>query len=153
MQKNATLFSLTWPILIETFLFMLLGTVDIYMLSQYSDGAASAVGIANQVIGTSGLVFAIITSGTAIICAQYIGQKKNHHDMNKLIGAALQINSLMGIIVSIALVLFTEPLLKFMNMDASLMSDGISYMRIVGGFVFGQAIANTFSAILRSGVL
>lgn len=150
MQKKATLFSLTWPILIETFLFMLLGTVDIYMLSQYSDSAASAVGIANQVIGTSGLVFAIITSGTAIICAQYIGQQKNHHDMNKLIGAALQINSLMGIIVSIALVIFTEPLLKFMNMDLSLMSDGISYMRIVGGFVFGQAIANTFSAILRS---
>ena len=37
-----------------------------------------------------------------------------------------------------------------MRMDNELMSDGIDYMKIVGGFVFLQAIVNTFSAILRA---
>lgn len=37
-----------------------------------------------------------------------------------------------------------------MKMDNELMSDGIDYMKIVGGFVFLQAIVNTFSAILRA---
>lgn len=150
MENKTTLFSITWPILVETFLFMLLGTIDIYMLSQYSDNAAGAVGIANQVVGTCGLLFAIITSGTSIICAQYIGVNKPNADKNKLVSAALQINTITGIVMSFVMVMFTEQLLGFMNIDPLLLDDATSYMHIVGGFVFGQAIANTFTAVLRS---
>ena len=48
MEKNAkkvTLFSITWPILVEVFLYMLLGTVDVLMLGKYSDDAVGAVGV------------------------------------------------------------------------------------------------------------
>lgn len=150
MEKKTTLFKLTWPILIESFLFMLLGTVDIFMLSQFSDDAVGAVGIVNQVVGISGLVFSIITSGTSIICAQYLGANKSNEEKNRLVGAALQVNTLMGIIMSIIMYVFAKNLLVFMRMDNELMSDGIDYMKIVGGFVFLQAIVNTFSAILRA---
>lgn len=150
MEKKTTLFKLTWPILVESFLFMLLGTVDIFMLGKYSDDAVGAVGIVNQVVGISGLVFSIITSGTAIICAQYIGANKTNKEKNKLIGAALQVNTFMGIIMSIIMYVFAKNLLIFMKMDKDLMVDGISYMKIVGGFVFLQAIVNTFSAVLRA---
>lgn len=150
MEKKTTLFKLTWPILVESFLFMLLGTVDIFMLSQYSDDAVGAVGIVNQVVGISGLVFSIITSGTSIICAQYIGANKGNEEKNRLIGAALQVNTLMGVIMSVIMYVFAKKLLVFMKMDTDLMSDGIAYMKIVGGFVFLQAIVNTFSAILRA---
>ena len=150
MEKKTTLFKLTWPILVESFLFMLLGTVDIFMLSQFSDDAVGAVGIVNQVVGISGLVFSIITSGTSIICAQYLGANKSNEEKNRLVGAALQVNTLMGIIMSIIMYVFAKNLLVFMKMDNELMSDGIDYMKIVGGFVFLQAIVNTFSAILRA---
>ena len=43
------LLSLTWPIFIENMLFMLLGFIDIFVLSRYNDVAASAVSAANQV--------------------------------------------------------------------------------------------------------
>lgn len=150
MEKKTTLFNLTWPILIESFLFMLLGTVDVFMLSQYSDDAVGAVGIVNQVVGISGLVFSIITSGTSIICAQYIGAKKSNEEKNRLVGAALQVNAFMGIIMSVVMYVFANELLKFMELDADLMVDGMAYMKIVGGYVFIQAVVNTFSAVLRA---
>jgi Na+-driven multidrug efflux pump len=37
LNKRITLFALMWPILIETFLRMLFGTVDTFMLSGYSE--------------------------------------------------------------------------------------------------------------------
>ena len=36
------LLSLTWPIFIENMLFMLLGFIDIFVLSRYNDVAASS---------------------------------------------------------------------------------------------------------------
>ena len=43
MEKRMNLLSLTWPIFIENVLFMLLGFIDIFVLSRYNDIAASAV--------------------------------------------------------------------------------------------------------------
>ncbi|MGG3832854.1 MATE family efflux transporter, partial [Geobacillus thermocatenulatus] len=48
--KTRSLFSLTWPIFIETLLYMVMGNADTLMLSQYSDHAVAAVGVANQII-------------------------------------------------------------------------------------------------------
>ena len=56
------LMSLTWPILIETILFMLLGFIDIFVLSRYDDVAASAVSAANQVVSICNLVFTIVSA-------------------------------------------------------------------------------------------
>ena len=48
--KKMTLFSLAIPILIEQVLRNLMGTVNVFMLSHYSDDAVAAVGVANQII-------------------------------------------------------------------------------------------------------
>lgn len=48
MNKRMNLFALTWPIFIENVLFMLLGFIDIFVLSRYNDVAASAVSAANR---------------------------------------------------------------------------------------------------------
>lgn len=37
MEKRMNLLSLTWPIFIENVLFMLLGFIDIFVLSRYND--------------------------------------------------------------------------------------------------------------------
>lgn len=153
MDKDArkvTLFSITWPILVEVFLYMLLGTVDVLMLGKYSDDAVGAVGVANQVMGLSGILFNVITSGTAIICAQYIGAGRTNKEKNRLVGTAVQINAIAGVLMSVVMYIFAEQLLRFMSLDESLMAYGIGYMKTVGGFIFMQAISSTFTAVLRA---
>ncbi len=74
--KELNLFHLTWPIFLELFLFMLMGSVDTFMISSVSDNAVSGVGASNQIISIAILVLEVIGNGAAIVVAQYIGSKK-----------------------------------------------------------------------------
>lgn len=149
MKKNQ-LFTITWPIFIELVLFMLLGTVDILMLGNYSDDAVGAVGIVNQVISMFNIMFGIISSGTAIVCAQYIGMKKNQRDMQRLMGASLLLNGVVGIFISGIALLFANPILKAMNVSPDFWNYSHIYFLVVGGSLIVQAISTTLTAILRS---
>ena len=46
--ERKSLKQLAWPIFIELTLFMLMGMVDTFMLSAYSDSAVAAVGMSNK---------------------------------------------------------------------------------------------------------
>lgn len=137
------------PILIETLLTFMLGGIDTFMLSQHSDDAVAAVGMDNQILQLVFLLFTIINAGTSVLCSQYFGARL-HERFVTVSGVALLMNVVTGLITSLALVCYAEPILRFMGLRPELMSDGIPYLRIVGGFAFAQAITTTISAILRS---
>lgn len=143
------LFHLGFPIFIETLLIILLGTVDIIMLSRHSDDTVAAVGVVNQLLNMVFIVFGVTTLGTSVLCSQYLGagQKKN---TVQTIGVSLLFNALLGGLISILLFFKAKELLQLMELSSSLINEGLSYMKIVGGFAFIQAIALTLSAILRS---
>lgn len=144
------LFHLTWPIFIESVLLMLLGTADVLMLGAYSDNAVGSVGIVNQIINMFNIMFSIITSGTTIICVQYIGAQKNKTDIQRLIGGSLVLNAFFGFLISLIILLFHEPILSAMNVEDVFWDYSKSYLLVVGGTLFVQAILNTFTAALRS---
>ena len=48
---------LSVPIFIETLLIMMLGAVDAFMLSRYSDESVAAVGVVNHIVMLAFLVF------------------------------------------------------------------------------------------------
>ena len=140
---------LVMPILVETLLTFMLGGIDTFMLSQHSDNAVAAVGMDNQILQLVFLLFTIINAGTSVLCSQYFGARL-HERFVTVSGVALLMNVVTGLATSLALVCYAEPILRFMGLRPELMSDGIPYLRIVGGFAFAQAVTTTVSAILRS---
>ena len=54
---------------------MMLGAVDTVMLSRHSDNSVAAVGVVNQIIMLTFLVFEVINLGTSVLCSQYIGAR------------------------------------------------------------------------------
>ncbi|MCA0148996.1 MULTISPECIES: MATE family efflux transporter [Rossellomorea] len=148
-QRNMTLFALTWPIFIEIFLHMLMGNADTLMLSQYSDDSVAAVGVSNQILSLIIVMFGFVATGTAILVAQHLGA-----DENRMAGevsiVSIAVNLLFGLLLSIALVFFSKPILSSMDLPRSLMDEASSYLRIVGGFAFIQALIMTAGAIMRS---
>ena len=48
--QKLSVFKMTWPIFIEILLQMMVGNVDQFMLSHYSQHSVAAVGNANQII-------------------------------------------------------------------------------------------------------
>ena len=143
------LFNLASPIFIETLLIMFTGATDVFMLSRYSDETVAAGGVVNQLLNLVFILYGITTLGTSVLCSQYLGakQKKN---VAQVIGVSLLVNLIMGGLVSAGLWLFAASSLKLMGLDDNLVGYGVSYMTLVGGFSFLQALAMTLSAILRS---
>lgn len=144
-----SLFALTWPIFIEILLHMLMGNADTLMLSQYSDNSVAAVGVSNQILSLVIVMFGFIATGTAILVAQNLGAKQ-HFAASEISIVSLGTNLLIGILLSIVLV-FTSPyLLNLMDIPEELMNEANTYLKIVGGFAFVQALMMTVGAILRS---
>ncbi|OIJ10502.1 MATE family efflux transporter [Anaerobacillus alkalilacustris] len=144
-----TLFALTWPIFIEIFLHMLMGSADTLMLSQYDDNAVASVGVANQVLNLIIVMFGFIAAGTSILIAQYIGAKKEE-EANKIGVVSIAANLIFGILLSIIIFILAPTILKAMNIPSELMKTSLIYLQIVGGFSFIQALILTIAAIVRS---
>ena len=140
---------LSVPIFIETLLIMMLGAVDTFMLSRYSDESVAAVGVVNQIVMLAFLVFEVINLGTSVICSQYIGAGLNKR-IPSVVMVALLTNLLLGLAVSGVLYFGDEMILRAMGLNEVLLPDGTAYMRIVGAFAFFQALSMTLSAALRA---
>ena len=140
---------LTVPVFIEMALVMMLGAVDTVMLSRYSDNSVAAVGLDNQLMSLVFLVYQFFSMGAAILCAQYIGAGLRKR-LVQVVGMAIVVNFLLGLVVSALLFFYAEGLLKMMGLRPELMGDGVTYLRLTGALSFFQALSLTFSASLRS---
>ena len=143
------LLRLAAPIFVETLLIMMLGAVDTVMLSRHSDNSVAAVGVVNQIIMLTFLVFEVINLGTSVLCSQYIGARLDKK-VTQVVGISLMVNLVVGLAVSALLYFGCHTILRWMGLGSELLADGVDYMRIVGAFAFFQAISMTLSAALRS---
>lgn len=149
LGKRFILFSLTWPLLIETFLRMLFGTVDTFMLSGYSEKAVDGVGTANQYISILVILFQVVSAGSGIIISQCLGAK-NYRKASEVTVVSLVFNLFMGLIISLVLFLSAGKLLGIMSFQKEIMDYAKEFLTIIGTFSFIQALSATFAAILRS---
>ena len=147
--KSLDLYKLTWPIFLEVFLFMLMGITDIFMLSKVSDDAVSAVGAANQYLFIAILILEVIGNGAAIVVSQYIGSKQLEN-ASKITAVAISLNLLIGLILSVGFILFGQALLEAVNLKGTILSLAQTYIFIVGGGLFFQALINTLSSVIRT---
>lgn len=143
-----SLFSLTWPIFLEFFLFMLMGLADTFMLSAVSDDAVAGVGTANQYIQIAILLLGVIGTGASIIVAQYIGAQKLF-DATKIAALSVTLNLVIGLVISGLFLVFSNKIMEIMNLQGAVLEFAQSYLVIVGGFLFFQAIITTVAAIIR----
>ena len=143
------LLKLTGPIFLETFLILLLGVVDTLMLSHYSDNAGAAVGVVNQLLTMVFLLFNVTAVGTSVMCALYFGARDSK-SFTQVVGVSLLFNAIIGLLISLILTFGGRQMLVWMDIRPDLMPMAVSYMKIVGGFGFLQAIIFTISAVLRA---
>jgi putative MATE family efflux protein len=146
--KKLNLFFLTWPIFLEVFLFMLMGIADTFMISAISDNAVSGVGAANQYLHIAILIMEVIGNGASIVVAQYIGSRKIV-EAAKISAIAVTLNLLVGLFISAGFLMFSGSLLRTLNLQGEIFSYAQSYLSIVGGAIFLQAVINSLSSIIR----
>lgn len=147
--KKLSLFAVTWPIFIDSVLRMMLGTVDVFMLSRISDKATGAVGLANEIIYFCILMFGFVGIGTSVAVSQYIGAAREK-EASRIAALAISMNLIFGILVSIVLVGFGEPLLRLLNLNPEQIGIASHYLKIIGGFMWVEALSYAVSSVIRS---
>ena len=148
-MKKLKLFNLAWPIFIETALFMLLGFIDVLVLIGYDELAAASVNTANQSVSIVTIVFSVISGASAVLISQLLGAKRGH-DASKIAALSIFFNFIFGVVISILLVVFSKPLLIFIGARGKLLGFASDYLRIVGGFIFMQAVLASMTVIIRN---
>lgn len=149
LDKRYNIFKLTWPIFIEQLLRMTLGNVNVLMLSRFSDDAVAAVGVSNRMIGVLMMAYGIISLGTSVTISQSIGAEDRARAI-KSSSTALVSNLFIGILSSILIILIAKPFALLMGLKEELFEYSRTYVLIVGGGSFLQALIATMSAIMRS---
>jgi putative MATE family efflux protein len=156
MEKSANrstpqlgLLTITWPIFVELFLQVIMGSTDTIMLSHISDDAVAAVGVANQLIFLCILIFSFVSSGTAVVLSQYLGAGLKD-EIKKVTAISITLNLVIGLVISLLMVIFRTELLSFFHLPEHIAELGEQYLMIVGGTVFLQAVLITVSSILRT---
>ena len=146
--ERKTLAQLSVPICLETLFYMLSGMVDSLMLSSVSDQAVGAVGTANTYIGVFIVMFGIISSGMVAVMSQNIGAGRP--------GIAYQarqlgmiFNAVIGILMSAVLAVFSGGILRMVSIAPALFEPAETYLKIVGGTCFLNALIPIFSSYLR----
>lgn len=137
------------PIAMETLCYMLAGMVDTVMLSTVGDNAVGAVGTANTYINVFIIMFHVVSSGMIAVMTQYIGAKR--------IGVAYQarqlgaiFNVVLGVLLSVFLFVFSGTILETVGVAPLLMDYAKTYLKIVGGCCFLNALIPIFSSYLRA---
>ncbi|MDU0330415.1 MATE family efflux transporter [Paenibacillus sp. 3LSP] len=147
--KKLSLFAVTWPIFIDSVLRMMLGTVDVFMLSRISDTATGAVGLANEIIYFCILMFGFVGIGTSVAVSQYIGAGREK-EASRVSALAITMNLFFGIFVSLVLVGLGEPLLRLLNLNEEQIGIASHYLKIIGGFMWIEALSYAVSSVIRS---
>lgn len=148
-KTHPSLFALTWPIFIEISLYMLMGSADTLMLSQYSDNSVAAVGVSNQLLNLLIVMFSFITTGTTIVIAQLLGADRKQ-EATQVAYVSLGTNFLISFFISLLMFMLAVPILNMMGLSSELMPDAAVFLQIVGLLSFIQALIMTYSAILKS---
>ena len=137
------------PIALETLFMMLAGMVDTIMLSTVGDNAVGAVGTANTYIGVFIIMFHVVSSGMIAVMTQYIGAKRfGVAYQARQLGAIF--NAVIGVLLSVFLFFFSGKILEIVGVAPLLMDYAKTYLRIVGGACFLNALIPIFSSYLRA---
>jgi len=149
MKSKRSFKALFWPTFIELLFFMLMGTVDTLMLSNYSDFAVGAVGNANTLIQMFAVLLLVVANGVAVLVSQYIGAKKQEV-AHRVMGSGMIINLIVGFFLASALVLSADLLLNLVNTKIELFQDSKTYLKVISMSLFFVAVSNVITASLRS---
>ena len=136
------------PICFETLFYMLSGMIDTLMLSSVSNQAVGAVGTANTYIGVFIIMFGVISSGMVAVMTQNIGAGKPGvaYQARQL---GLFFNAVIGVLISVFMTIFSGKILETVSIAPALLEPAETYLKIVGGACFLNALIPIFSSYLR----
>ena len=144
-----SLIMLAIPVALQNLVTFLVGFADNLMISPLGDSAVSGVYTAGTIQTLLQVFNAGIEGAVLILAAQYWG-KKEIPAIRRIVSIGLKCSLLFGSIVSILCALFPAFVIGLFTKDASVISDGAAYLRILSASFLFFCATQSLIAALRS---
>lgn len=144
-----SMFAIAIPIALQNLITSSLNMVDTLMISSLGQASIAAVGLANQLFFFYILISFGINSGSSIFIAQFWG-KEDVASIRKVLGLALSISTIVGVIFTILAFFFPEYIMRIFIKEPEVIKLGSDYLRIVSLSYIITAIGFSYSVALRS---
>lgn len=146
--KNILLFSI--PLILGNLLQQTYHAVDSIIVGNYVGGNALAA------VGASGSLSHLfigfsqgLSVGSGVVVSQYLGAK-NKKGVHSAVHTAIAIAGILGLILTVAGILFCKPLLVWMNTPEEVLADAVCYLQIYLGGAMFTILYNMSAGILNA---
>ncbi|ELA8470532.1 MATE family efflux transporter [Vibrio alginolyticus] len=146
--ERKSLFRLTLPLFLFTFISIGVTFVDTILLSGYSDNLAAAVSLANQILGVAYDVSGLLSVGALILISQHLGRDEVDKAKNIAV-IAVQGSLLLGGALAIVLILGAGFFADWVNTPDEIRNDVIAYVYIIAGAMVFNGVITSVTAALR----
>lgn len=146
--QNRTLRQVAGPLLIENILRTTLTTVDVFMLSFYSEKAVAAVGLINQFVFFIQLMYLMVASGASILLAQYLGAGQ-HEEAHRTTLGSFTLGLGFSLVLSLALTLGAPLLVGLYALETQVHDFAVQFLVIYSVGSVSVALSMLQSTLLR----
>lgn len=141
--------ALVIPMALQNLINVGISSIDVIMLGKVGEKVLSGASLGAQVQFIMGLLLFGVTSGAAVLMAQYWG-KRDMHSIETIFAIAIKIAFVAGIIFTLAALLVPQVLMSFFTSDSEVMENGIIYLRIVCFSYIPNALVMVYINSIRS---
>ncbi len=142
-------FALVMPMAMQNLINTAITSADVMMLGKVGETVLSASSLAGQVQFILSLIFFGITSGAAVLTAQYWG-KQDTKTIEKIMGIAMRFSLIISMIFTVVVLLFTKQVMHIFSNEEAVIEEGVKYLRIIAFSYIPIAITMVYLNIVRS---
>ena len=148
-HQQPALLAVAWPLMAELILGFGVGFVGMWLVSQTSDTASAAFGLANHVQGAFFLLFRIISMGVGVVVTQNLGAD-NRPEANRTALASLGASTWLGLGTAVLLFSATDILLRAMQASSDVAALARPYLQLLALALFLDAFNASMAAVMRA---
>ncbi|MGI6010211.1 MAG: MATE family efflux transporter [Ruminococcus sp.] len=142
-------FALVLPMALQNLINVGVSAADVIMLGMVGETALSAGSLANQVSFILNLLMFGMSSGAAVLTAQYWG-KKDTGAIEKVLGISMRIAVVVGIVFMAAALFIPRQLMFIFTQEEAIIAEGIPYLKVVAFSYLLMAVNMTYLNLMRS---
>ena len=139
---------MAWPAVLESVFIQLAGMIDTMMVASLGTYAVSAVGLTVQPKFISLSLFISVSVAVSALIARRRGQEKRE-SANRIMTAAVLFSLAAGFAVTLASIIWMDPILRFCGSNAETHGPAVMYFRIIQGGMLFNVLSFVINAAQR----
>ena len=128
-NKKISLVSLAIPLFLQRIFDTLCSTINILLLTGYSETAVSASSVANQIVSMNTTILLMITTGMVVLTSIELGAK-NPREAGAFTGTGAIASVILGIFLAAVNFIFAEPFMIAMNLSGTTLEMACQYLKM-----------------------